>query len=578
MPSSQQNLITWNPRFNTGHEQIDAQHRALVDLLNQFAVHVGKEHEGNGHIELFKQFKNTLLEHFAYEEDVLRQMGIAQHRIDAHTKHHNDSMQLLEKLGHHLVNDPREYSVAVLAAIAHCLMEDMLDEDSHYFASTASMSELTRSTPIAPVLHAFGRLVDLLNNQRERIAEARDYYITLLDDFPTPVCRANSAGKFDWYNQTWLSLTGVNAATDSNWIDAIHSEDRSRFLELWHECFAAHAPCTADFKLANAAGEWRWIHHIGHPFFDDEGAFLGYICTLIDITGRRRAEDNLRVSAEVFEHAIEAIMITDAKGVIEAVNPAFTRISGYSAEEAVGASTNLLRSGFHDEAYYAELWQNVVSQGHWQGEIVNRRKDGGIFPVWLSITTIRNVSGEIVRMVGVFNDITSARTSREHLMHLAHHDALTNLPNRLLFNARAQHSLERCIREGSRLAMLFIDLDNFKPVNDLLGHKAGDHLLCEVSTRLSQALRNEDTVARFGGDEFVVLVERAESLGDAQSVADKLLATFPVVVSIGAQSISVAASIGISLYPEDGQTVNELIEAADRAMYRVKQKRQRAAS
>ncbi len=577
MPEGQPTLITWNPRFNTGHAQIDAQHRQLVDLLNRFAAHI--EGDSDGHIELFSQFKSALLQHFADEEQVLQQLGIAPHQLQLHARHHHESIQLLDKLGQHLINDPHEYSVAVLAAIAHCLMVDMLNEDSYHFVASVKSSELSRSPPIAPVLDAFSRLVDLLNGHRERIAKARDYYLTLLDDFPTPICRADGNGNFDWFNSTWLALTGMSATTNqqSSWMDAIHSSEHDQFVHHWQACFARRDACTADFRLANATGEWRWIHHIGHPFFDDEDSFLGYICTLVDVTERRRAEDNLRVSAEVFEHAIEAIMITDANGCIEAVNPAFTKISGYLPEEAIGMSTRLLRSGFHDASYYHNLWHTVINTGHWQGEIVNRHKSGELFPVWLTITTIKDKVGNIVRMVGAFNEIAASRSSHEHLLHLAHHDTLTDLPNRLLFGARAEHSLERCAREGSRLAVLFIDLDNFKPVNDRLGHKSGDQLLRDVATRLNMALRGEDTIARFGGDEFVALVERVASLSDAQLVADKLNDTFPVVVGSGQQRIAISASIGISLYPDDGNTVDELIEAADRAMYRVKQERHRTA-
>ena len=432
---------------------------------------------------------------------------------------------------------------------------------------------------MAPVLQTFKRLVEMLNQHHERIAEARDFYLTLLKDFPAPLLRADASGRFDWFNSAWLKLTGISPAeaASGGWISALHPDDLSVFSEVWCHHFKLREPYAIEYRMIDAECSWHWIHHFGHPFFDDTGALLGYLCTLFDITERKNAEASLRVSATVFEHATDAIMITDAGGRIEAINPAFSRLTGYLAADAIGQPANLLRSGFHDEAFYGLMWQQVIADGNWEGEIVNRRANGELFPVWLSITTIRDCDNKVTRMVGVFNDVASRQSSRKQLMYLAHHDALTGLPNRLLFSARAQHSLERCIREESCLAILFIDLDRFKPVNDRLGHKIGDRVLCEAASKFRSVLRGEDTVARFGGDEFVVLVERAESLEDARRVAQKLLDVFPILAIVGNVELSISASIGISLYPDNGRTVDELIEAADQAMYREKHRRQQAA-
>ncbi|MBI4985828.1 MAG: diguanylate cyclase [Rhodocyclales bacterium] len=573
MTHSRSPLIDWNASFDIGHAEIDAQHRKLVELLNGFAADV--EHFGSGRTPLFDRFQDALREHFVFEEELLRRLGVSVALLDTHIRHHEESMHALDGLRRQMAADPREHSSAALAEIAHCMLADLLDEDRCCFVSVASA---VPPPAVAPVLKAFRRLVDLLTEHHERIAEVRDYYLTLLDDFPTPICRADRHGRFDWFNRTWLSLTGMQqqTAVGDGWLAAMHADDRPAFLRAWQHNFAARLPFAAEYRVADASGAWCWIHHIGHPFFDGGHGFLGYIGALFDITERRRAEESLRVSAVVFEHAAEAIMITDALGRIEAINPAFSRISGYSAAEAVGAASNLLRSGFHDDAFYAAIWRAVQSQGNWQGEIVNRRKNGEIFPVWLSITTIRDAAGAIVRMVGVFDDVVSARTSQAHLMHLAHHDALTGLPNRLLFGARVQHSIERCAREDSRLAVLFIDLDNFKPVNDQLGHKVGDRVLCDVAAQLSGALRRDDTVARFGGDEFVALVERAENAEDAQRVAQKLLDIFPIRAQPCRDDLSIGASFGFALYPDDGGSFEDLIDAADRAMYRVKRQRRQA--
>lgn len=561
-------LISWDSRFNTGHPQIDAQHKELVDHLNAFAADV--EHHGTDHLRLFEIFKKALQAHCAYEEAALRKLGLDESSVAEHAAHHATSMELLEKLGRQLATDPREYSAMVLAEISHCLLVDLLNEDSYYFVSEATKTDVANVPPIAPALHAFGRLVGLLNQHRENAARSRDYYLTLLDDFPTPIFSSDSDGNFDWFNSTWRSLTGMSDEQSRQWIDAIHLDDREVFRRKWQQCREGRSPLTAEYRLPDAAGNWCWMHHVSHPFFDSEGIFLGYISTLFDLTERRRTEASMRVSAEVFEYVREAIMITGANGLIEAVNPAFTEITGYTPQDAIGKSPSFLRSDFHEESYYRGLWDTLIEHGHWQGEIVNRHKNGELFPVWLSISVVRNDAGEILRMVGILSNIASARESSTELLNLAHHDTLTGLPNRLLFNARAQHSLERCKREDSSLAILFIDLDNFKPVNDQLGHRAGDAVLRDVASRLSGVLRNEDTIARFGGDEFVVLVERAAGIDDAMRVAEKVMALFPIVLKTDRSEISIAASIGISIYPDQGQSVDELIDAADQAMYRVK--------
>jgi len=570
MKQSPSPLITWNARFNTGHAQIDAQHQELVALLNRFAAEI-QSGEGSD-IAQFDSFKQALRNHFTFEESALRRLGTPPDILKAHGIHHAESLQMLEALGQQLTNDPHEHSSAVLAEISHCLLVDLLDEDRFCFVTAATNGDERASPPVTPALQTFKRMVELLNQHHERIAEARDYYLTLLKDFPTPLLRADAHGHFDWFNHTWLKLTGLKLedARVAGWVKVLHPDDRTSFVDGWRRNFEKKAPFATDYRLLDATGNWRWIHHFGHPFFDDAGDLLGYLCTLFDITERQNAEDNLRVSATVFEHATDAIMITDASGRIEAVNPAFTRMTGYPSASAIGQPASLLRSGFHDDDFHKAMWQKVLSEGNWEGEIVNRRANGELFPVWLSITTIRDDDGKITRMVGVFNDVASQQSSRRQLMHLAHHDALTGLPNRLLFGARAQHSLERCVREDSKLAILFIDLDNFKPVNDLLGHKIGDRVLRETAVQLRNVLRGEDTVARFGGDEFIVLVERADNIQDAHRVAQKLLGVFPIQAKVGTVDVRISASIGISLYPEDGRTVDELIDAADKAMYRAK--------
>lgn len=283
-----------------------------------------------------------------------------------------------------------------------------------------------------------------------------------------------------------------------------------------------------------------------------------------------QAEQRLHQAAAVFENTVEGVIITDARANIIAVNKAFTLITGYTETEVLGNNPKILKSGCHEWPFYAALWKAVVETGHWQGEIWNRRKSGEIYPQWSTISSVFDGMGTVTYYVSVFADISSIKQSQERLNHLAHHDPLTGLPNRLLLNARLKHALQHAQRQGSGIAVLFLDLDQFKNINDTLGHTVGDELLREVAKRLSECVRTEDTVARLGGDEFVVTMENLWQGEGADVVVRKILAAFSRPFTLEGQEMFITASVGISLYPEDGESVDELLRNADAAMYRAK--------
>jgi len=240
------------------------------------------------------------------------------------------------------------------------------------------------------------------------------------------------------------------------------------------------------------------------PDFDALGAVVGFFVLVSDVTTIKTAELELRLAASVFESTVEGIMVTDGQGIILSVNPAFSKITGYTAEEAIGQTSRLLKSNRHDQDFYAALWQTIASEGFWEGETWNRRKDGEVFLEWQSITVIHGATHEPVRYVSVFNDITEFWQKDERMRHLAFHDSLTNLPNRTLLMERLDHLLTMTEREQRNIAVMFLDLDGFKAVNDKLGHDIGDDLLKRVAQTLLAQVRHLDTVARLGGDEFLL--------------------------------------------------------------------------
>jgi diguanylate cyclase (GGDEF)-like protein/PAS domain S-box-containing protein len=279
---------------------------------------------------------------------------------------------------------------------------------------------------------------------------------------------------------------------------------------------------------------------------------------------------SLHLAEKIIESSPEGVVITDKRGAIMSVNPAFTRVTGYSAEEAVGNTPNLLSSGRHDEQFYRNMWSRLAQEGHWQGEIWNRRKNGEIYPELLTITAISDEDGELSHYAALFSDISELKENEERIRNLAYYDALTGLPNRRLFNDRLSVAVAHAHRNGNMLAVMFIDLDRFKRVNDSLGHSVGDALLQEVTERLGECVREDDTVARMGGDEFICILSDVQGPDDAAMVARRIQEGLSRPMQIEGEELTITSSIGISIYPEDGTTPETLVRNADAAMYRAK--------
>jgi diguanylate cyclase (GGDEF)-like protein/PAS domain S-box-containing protein len=298
------------------------------------------------------------------------------------------------------------------------------------------------------------------------------------------------------------------------------------------------------------------------------------------LTGiKRREQDNerlavqmreLALAAKVFEHSRQSIVITNAGGVILRVNNYFTMLTGFTEAEAVGKTPRIIKSQHHDASFYAELWKALVEEGHWKGEIWNRKKNGDGYAAMLTISSVRDETGEILFFIGINDDITEQKIWSDRIFHLAHFDILTNLPNRQLFNDRFQFALKQAERYQRRLAIFFLDIDNFKMVNDTLGHYAGDILLQRVSERVSDCLRKIDTVARLGGVEFAIILEDVRDTESVERVARKIINSVSKPFFLDGSQAHVGVSIGISIYPDDGDDITILFKNADAAMYRAK--------
>ena len=336
-----------------------------------------------------------------------------------------------------------------------------------------------------------------------------------------------------------------------------------------HATLAQGKYFTEERQYRRGDGSTVWCLASGYAL-DPQRPEEGSIWVFADVTERKLAEEKLRLSATVLEHIADGVMVIDVGGRIVAINPAFTQITGYIEIEALGQDSTLTRSSRHDVAFYMELWEDLRENGFWRGEIWNMRKNGELYLEWLTVSAVRDNLGDITHYVAVFSDITKVKESQDKLDHMAHHDPLTALPNRLLFHDRLQHALQRACRDKEQLAILFIDLDRFKNVNDTLGHHVGDELLKQVAIALSGQLREGDTLARLGGDEFIVLLENIDGQAGAGHVAGKLVSMFEQPFLVADYELFVTGSVGISVYPQDALDLNMLIRNADVAMYQAK--------
>jgi diguanylate cyclase (GGDEF)-like protein/PAS domain S-box-containing protein len=296
------------------------------------------------------------------------------------------------------------------------------------------------------------------------------------------------------------------------------------------------------------------------------------ILTVRDITERKRAEEKLRLSSKVIESMLEGVFVTGSRFDIHTVNPAFEAITEWRDEEVTGMSPDFMGAGRYEAWTYEQIRNSLSKHGRWQGEVWNRRKSGDVYPAWLTVSAIKDEEDKIENYVWVFTDITQRKLVEDHFRNMAHYDMLTGLPNRTFFNDLLAKAVAQARRNRQKLAVLFIDLDKFKPVNDNLGHDVGDLLLQDVARRLKLCVRESDTVARIGGDEFVVIITDVKEPRDARVVAEKIIAAAGDAFYPKGHKCDIGASIGISIYPEGGADIKELVKNADMAMYAAKER------
>ncbi|MDQ1315906.1 MAG: hypothetical protein QG662_2015, partial [Pseudomonadota bacterium] len=547
---------------------------------------------------------------------------------------------------------------------------------------------------VSSIARDIGERIEL----ESRLTRSRDFHLKLFRHFPHMVWRSGIDGKCDYFNKTWLDFTGrkLEQEQGDGWAEGVHPDDLGRCRKVYLEAFGRREPFEIEYRLRRHDGEYRWIMGNGAPYEDLNGDFAGYIGASYDITERKLAEDKARKLSLVVEETGNSVIITDRNGIIEYVNPEFSKVTGYVSGEAIGQRPGMFNSGLTAPEYYRDMWATMVSGETWRGELLNRkkngelfwesevisalknaageithfiavkedvterkrqqerlrlweraiessvnailitdaevpgnpliyanpaferitgysqeealgrncsflqnedtdqpaveelrqaireqregrvllrnyRKDGSLFWNELLIAPVRDESGKVAHFVGIQNDVTERKANETQLEYQANYDVLTGLANRNLFQDRLSRALISARRNDRSLAVLFIDLDNFKNINDSLGHDAGDALLTQVAARLTGNVRAGDTVARQGGDEFVLLLSEIRDAADVPVVTQKILRAMSAPFDINGRELRVTCSIGIASYPKDGEDQQTLLKNADAAMYRAKE-------
>jgi len=435
----------------------------------------------------------------------------------------------------------------------------------------SSPIEIDGQALLFSIIHDITEQHELELKLKQSEARYREIFATI----PNGMMLVDGVGEIVLWNDAALSIQDVDVDALKRRAVKIHYRDGQAVADGdYPSKRAVQEPATHGlYYLWTQGGQKRWIAVHTRRLPNDLAAIDGAVVSFTDVTRLIALEESLLISQSVFEAAAEGIIVTEPDGTIVKVNPAFTELTGYAEHEALGETPAILASGRHAQDFYSDMYLALNTTGNWDGEITNRRKDGRLFVEKLKISSVRNPRGELLRYVGLISDITAQKEQEAEVWFQAHHDALTGLPNRNLFQDRLGQAIAHAQRRNKRVGLLFIDLDHFKPVNDTYGHPAGDELLCQVSERIADCLREEDTVARIGGDEFVVLLPMINAIIDCVTVAEKILASLNLPFTLSEARVSISASLGIACCKRGGCTAAELMEHADQAMYEAKKAR-----
>lgn len=587
-------IFPWDINFETGIELIDQQHRHLVFILNKLAFHLANLSNNIVLNEIFDELADYADYHFKTEEkiwssyfaeDVWYTAHLATHGSfieDVLVLKHNDEQKPLDDviheivsflskwLAYHILDTDKRMAKAALAIASGVSIKD---------AKILSNNEMSGSMKVLinTVLSMYdslsSRTMDLMREKalrrqaEEALNQSEERWKFILDGGVENVwdwdIENNSLSRSDKNSELFEIVSRHLKGNDEG--SRIHPLD----IEQLKSDFEAHMAGKTEFfsnkhRLVRENGSWSWILSRGKVVSRDRNNHaLRMIGTHSDITEREMA-------AEIYRNSRQAILISDINNNIISVNAAFTEITGYSEEYAIGKNPKFLSSGKHDKSYFSEMWKSINETGYWSGEIYNKRKNGEIYPELLMINTIKGRDGNIDHYFAFFDDITEKKRSDELILEQANYDPLTKLPNRRMFKELLGQEIKRAHRTNSSFALFFIDLDHFKEVNDTMGHEIGDVLLVEAAQRIIRQTREADSVSRFGGDKYTIIFSDIKDPITLERIAQDIIDDLSKPFSLGVNRVYVSASIGITLFPNDADNASELLKNADQAMYMAK--------
>ena len=403
------------------------------------------------------------------------------------------------------------------------------------------------------------------------LRESEYYLETIIKNEPDCININDAQGVLIQINPAGLEMIEADSleqVVGKPFLDFVALEYRSDYA-LLHQQVLAGKTMQMRYEVVGLKGRFRWMETHSVPMQVHGESVL--LAVTRDITERKLTEEKIQLAASVFSNSREGILITSAEGTIVDVNDAFTQITGYSREDALGRNPSMLSSDKQGKVVYDAMWHSLINTGHWFGELWNRHKNGELYAENLSISAVRDAKGVICNYVGLFSDITPTKMYAQQLEHIAHFDALTSLPNRVLLAERLQVAMAQAKRQGQQLAVAFLDLDGFKTINDNQGHEAGDQLLVALSSCMKLTLRKGDTLARWGGDEFVAVLVDLTDANDCQPLLNRLLVAAAQPVLYGGHQLQVSASLGVTFYPQsDNIDPDQLLRQADQSMYQAK--------
>ena len=488
-----------------------------------------------------EELSSLTFQDITYPDDLATDLGLVQEMLAGKRKSYQMEKRYLRKNGE-----------LVWALLAVSLLRDESGSPVHFISQIQDITALKQA--------------------QASVATSEKEFRLLAEAMPQIVWITRADGWNIYFNQQWVEYTGLTLEESygHGWNKPFHPDDQQRAWHAWQNAVNSNGAYSLECRLRRADGEYRWWLVRGAPVFNETGSIEKWFGTCTDIHDLKEATESLRLSALVYEASSESMIVTNPRGIIMAVNPAFTRCTGYTSEEAIGQPMSLLKSGRQDDNFYKAMWAQINADGHWEGEIWDRRKNGEVYPSKVIVNTVYNDDGSIVRRVALASDITEQKKALDTIWQQANFDPLTGLPNRRMFIDRLGQEIKKDHRAKTRIALMFIDLDMFKEVNDSLGHEMGDELLKMVAARMIDCLREVDVVARLGGDEFTLMMGELEDINAIDRVAATIVEKLAAPYQLKNAQTYISASIGISIYPDDATKAEDLLKCADQAMYESK--------